>query len=87
MLSKPEKFWRVTHVSTTRPRCSERETKITFLKTQLKVRNLNLNNKLKKRKTDLKKLLFIEKILKVPVADSDHVRTGWWIEFRIVKSE
>ena len=30
---------------------------------------------------------FLEKILEVPVANSDHVRTGWWIEFRNVKSE
>ena len=27
-------------------------------------------------------ILFLEKTLKIPINDSDHVRTGWWIEFR-----
>ena len=27
-------------------------------------------------------ILLSEKTLKIPINDSDHVRTGWWIEFR-----
>ena len=28
----------------------------------------------------------LDKILKVPIEESDHVRNGWWIDFRNVSS-
>ena len=78
MHSKPEKFWRVTQDGATRRRCLERTAKITSSKTPAQVLQLRHNI--------VKQIFFLiwclEKILKVPVEESDHVRTGWWIDFR-----
>ena len=30
------------------------------------------------------KIFLLEKILRVSIEESDHVRTGWWIDFRNV---
>ena len=30
---------------------------------------------------------FLENVLEVPVGQSDHVKMGWWIEFKNVASE
>ena len=31
-------------------------------------------------------LNLLEKVLKEPISDSDHVKNGWWIDFRNVSS-